>query len=64
MLLMKGFLSCNFHRIVFKELYLHSKGVYKLKQFSEAVNKEPENLVADVLMAAIVHSYSHPNKLK
>ena len=55
-------ISHYFHRIVFKELHMHSKGVYKLKQFSEAVNKQPENLVADVLMAAIVHSHSQPNK--
>ena len=58
-------ISCNFNQIVFEGLYMHSKGVFKLKHFSGAmvcINKHVEDLVANLITAAIVHSISQPNQ--
>ena len=58
-------ISHHFHRVVFKGLHMHSKGIFKLKQFSEAMictDEQLENLLADFIMAVIVHSNSKPEK--
>ena len=50
--------------IAFKGLHMHSKGIFKLKQLPEIIpaNTYFKNVIADFVMAAIVHSYSQPNK--
>ena len=58
-------MSCHFHQITFKGSYMHSKGIFKLQDFSEALmytDKRFNNLVADFIMATIVHSNSQPSK--
>ena len=58
-------MSRHFHHITFAGSYMHSKGIFKLHHFSGAMictDKRYENLMADFMMATIVHSNSQPSK--
>ena len=58
-------MSRHFHHITFTGSYMHSKGIFKLNHFSDAMmctDKWYENLVIDFMMATIVHSNCQPHK--
>ena len=47
--------------VAFRGSHMHSKGILKLKQLPEII-PDDSNTIADFVMAAIIHSYSQPNK--
>ena len=56
-------ISSHCHQIVFKGPHMHSKGIYMLNNLSDVIATEGIlNLVADLVMATTVHSYSQSNK--
>ena len=55
------FRHCDF---IFKELHMHSKGILLLNHLSGVISTDTESvkLLADLVMATIVHSHSHCSK--
>ena len=51
-------------QIAFKGVHMHSRGIFKLKCLPEIIptNRCFKKVIADFVMATIVHSYSQPNK--
>ena len=57
-------ISYHFHHVVFRGFYMHAKGTFMLNHPPEVIppDRRYENLVADFVMASIVHSNFQCNK--